>query len=702
VQNAHVARSPCMDNGPVPGTAAFLLRGGRPSNRGEGSFSMWHRGAFRPFSVWTLAVVAVSVSAAWGQARNAQPKRAVPYDVLGGPRSDQILVKVSDEAAKRLKRTRRAGTGRGSLPPQSALQANVQQTLARWNIQRFRRAYPLPFAHPEIAAKHGLDRYYVGHVPHGTDTIQMAIELQAVGGDIESASVSTIGGIAQFIPNDTEFSRQYGMHNTRQAYGPFGERGTVDADIDAPEAWALHTGRPGTVTIAIIDSGVGPHPDLDDRLLVGANINDGTKCSGGPFNGLNCFDDNDCLGFPCDFMTNTSDVVGHGTHVAGIAAAQGNNAFGVAGVSWGANVLPVRVVDEFSQGSPDEAAVGLMWAVDHGAEICNLSLRYLFPTPNEKNFFQLAVNYANDNGVLVVAAAGNESSSVTLPGNLVHVFTVAATTADDTIASFSNFGPEVDVAAPGNIIYSTIPPDEFGYINGTSMASPHVAGLAALIKSYAYYLTADEIKSLIISTVDDLGAPGWDEDFGHGRINAGAALAAVTPSIAIVSSDPPNDAIDARQPSDPIGANPAGWQSVKIQFDGDATGLTTTDFDISVDPAGAPVPGITSVSVDGSMVTVDLDSAIPVEAWTIVTHQDSNTHIRIGYLPGDVNNDRVANASDILAVIDSLNHIGDPLPIWQTDIDRSGMDTNSDILRVIDLLNGAGSYTGFLGATLPD
>ncbi|MCH8244262.1 MAG: hypothetical protein IH897_16875 [Planctomycetes bacterium] len=168
-----------------------------------------------------------------------------------------------------------------------------------------------------------------------------------------------------------------------------------------------------------------------------------------------------------------------------------------------------------------------------------------------------------------------------------------------------------------------------------------------------------------------------------------------------MAADPPDGSIDARQPSQPDGSDPKGWDSVELTFDEETAGLLASDFTISVDPPGT-APGIQMLTTNGNTVTLKLDSAIPVAAWTIITHNDSNTSVRLGYLPADVNNDRLSSSADILALIDSINGVGDPLPIWQRDINRSGVVSLSDILRVIDLLNGAGAYDPFITVSLPE
>ncbi|MFQ5413155.1 MAG: hypothetical protein ACE5E6_01725 [Phycisphaerae bacterium] len=173
------------------------------------------------------------------------------------------------------------------------------------------------------------------------------------------------------------------------------------------------------------------------------------------------------------------------------------------------------------------------------------------------------------------------------------------------------------------------------------------------------------------------------------------------PTIEIESSDPPNNAIDARQPSEPDGSNVAGWTSIDIAFTGDASGVTSGDFTVTSDPAGS-APGIADVTVSGNTATVTFDQIIPQLHWTVITFDPSGDSVRIGYLPADVGNDRVSNANDVLTVIDNLNGVIDPLAPYQADVDRSGLNNANDILRTIDLLNGAGDYMVYNGASLPD
>jgi type VII secretion-associated serine protease mycosin len=275
--------------------------------------------------------------------------------------------------------------------------------------------------------------------------------------------------------------------------------------ISTPAAWESSTGS--DMVVAVIDTGVdGSHPDLAGQLLPGLDAI--TDTTGG--------DD---------------DGNGHGTHVAGTVAAVAGNGEGVAGFAPDAKILPVKVLGANGSGYVSDTAQGIVWAADNGAHIINLSLGSSNPSKAEES----AVAYAVGRGVTVVAAAGNEreeGSPTSYPAAYDGVIAVAATDPGDDVAEYSNQGAYVDVAAPGSGIFSTYPVDlpegSSGYnaLSGTSMAAPHVAAVAALIKSVQPDLTPDDIQQVLQSSAVDLGDGGFDEDFGYGRIDAAAAVEA--------------------------------------------------------------------------------------------------------------------------------------------------------------------------------
>jgi len=284
------------------------------------------------------------------------------------------------------------------------------------------------------------------------------------------------------IPNDPGWSNQYNM-----------------VAIDAPQGWSLTTGA-SSVTIAIVDTGVDlSHPDLVNKILPGYD-----------------FVNNDVV---------AQDDNGHGTHVSAIAAAETNNGIGVAGVDWGANILPVKVLDASGNGTYANVAAGITWATDQGAQVINLSLG----GTSKSSTLEDAVNYADAHGVILVAAAGNSGGSVLYPAAYPPVMAVAATDSSNTRASFSSYGSTVDVAAPGVNIYSALVGGNYGFLSGTSMAAPHVTGLAAILLGIPGIDPA-HVRSLIESTSLDLGTPGRDVYYGYGLIQMDAAIKAALPT----------------------------------------------------------------------------------------------------------------------------------------------------------------------------
>jgi len=299
------------------------------------------------------------------------------------------------------------------------------------------------------------------------------------------------------------------------------------AKIGAPAAWEITTGSE-EVIIAVLDTGVKiDHPDLAAKTWsnpgeIPANgLDDDQNGKVDDVYGWHFYhhcSNSECL--PAE-DNDLQDDNGHGTHVAGIAAAETNNEVGIAGISWGAQLMPVKVLDEYGDGWYSDVIAGIVYATDNGADIINLSLG------GEENSeaLQDAVDYGHAEGVLLMAATGNTGKPVFYPAACDHVLGVGATDVNDVRPEFSNYGPGIDVAAPGVSIYSTWPwLDGYWHKSGTSMAAPHVAGLAALIWSARPELSNDRVAWVISETANDLGAPGWDEYYGWGRIDAHRAL----------------------------------------------------------------------------------------------------------------------------------------------------------------------------------
>lgn len=268
------------------------------------------------------------------------------------------------------------------------------------------------------------------------------------------------------------------------------------AKINAPEAWAITPGDPKTV-LAIVDTGIDyNHPDFGGRVLKGK-----------------------------DFANNDDDAMdghAHGTHCAGIAAASTGNGIGIAGLAPNVSLLPVKVLSDSGSGTTDAVCAGIVWAADQGASVISMSLG----GQGGQQAKQAAVDYARSKGAVVVVAMGNNGGNVAVyPGANKGVIAVGATTAEDARASFSNFGDWITIGAPGHKILSTVPNNGYQAFSGTSMATPYVAGLAALIRSQDPSLDAEAVRERIQKGAVDLGKAGFDPEFGHGRINAAASLA---------------------------------------------------------------------------------------------------------------------------------------------------------------------------------
>ena len=214
-------------------------------------------------------------------------------------------------------------------------------------------------------------------------------------------------------------------------------------------------------------------------------------------------------------------VIGHGTLVAGVAAATTNNGIGIAGAAWNASVLPVKVLDSRGFGTDSQVAAGIVWAADHGADVINLSLG----GPTSGQVLCDAVAYAQSQDVLVVASAGNGSNGrLNYPAACPNVVAVSATDANGDFASFSSYGPDVGLAAPGISVTSTRNDNHYGTESGTSLAAPMVSGVASLVIAQHPEWSAAQVAQRLEETAQDRGPRGVDVYYGHGLLDAYAAL----------------------------------------------------------------------------------------------------------------------------------------------------------------------------------
>ena len=268
--------------------------------------------------------------------------------------------------------------------------------------------------------------------------------------------------------------------------------------IGAPSVWKITRGA--GVTVAVIDSGSGPHPDLDANLDAGRTM----------------------FGFIDSVGVVDIDNAGHGSHVAGIIAAVADNAIGGSGVAPQSRILPIRVLDAHGSGDSKDVSKAVRFAVDSGAKVINLSLG----GSTESTSLTAAIQYAVDRNVLVVAAAGNGAADSTpkWPGASDLVIAVTAVDRNNSVTSFDQRGDYIDLAAPGASILSTASND-YKIQSGTSMAAAFVTGAAALLFAAQPSITAAQVRDVLQRTATDIGAAGRDTTFGYGLINLVAAFA---------------------------------------------------------------------------------------------------------------------------------------------------------------------------------
>ena len=268
--------------------------------------------------------------------------------------------------------------------------------------------------------------------------------------------------------------------------------------IGAPSVWTISRGV--GVTVAVIDSGSGPHPDLDANLDAGRTM----------------------FGFIDSAGEIDVDVAGHGSHVAGIIAAVADNAIGGSGVAPQSRILPIRVLDSLGSGDSKDVSKAVRFAVDSGVRVINLSLG----GSTESTSLTAAIQYAVDRNVLVVAAAGNGAADSTPKWPGASDLTIAVTAVDryNSVTSFDQRGDYIDIAAPGSSILSTASND-YKIQSGTSMAAAFVSGAAALLFAAQPSITAAQVRDVLQRTATDIGAPGRDTTFGHGLVNLVAAFA---------------------------------------------------------------------------------------------------------------------------------------------------------------------------------
>jgi len=351
------------------------------------------------------------------------------------------------------------------------------------------------------------------HTPYYVAATRKDCDIEALCRELKkdpvvlNASPNYYAVISATTPDDQYFPRQYSLRNTGQVYDLARDlSGASGSDIKAVGGWDWTTGSE-SITIAIVDSGIcEDHEDLRGKVVPGYNF--------------------------VEDSYNTDDDNGHGTFVASLAAANTNNGTGIAGVCWQALLMPVKSMRSDGGGTYLAIAAGIRYAAAQGAQVINLSVG----GSNPSFILEEACQDAYNQGAVIVCCSGNSNAPVLYPAAYDdYCLAVAATNANDVRAPYSNYGPQVDVAAPGtDVLGANYDPwlptiyNAYTYGWGTSFATPHVSGAAALLLSYKPFLTNAQVMDLIRFTADDVNAaeyPGVDEYLGYGRINLERMLA---------------------------------------------------------------------------------------------------------------------------------------------------------------------------------
>jgi len=482
---------------------------------------------------------------------------------------------------------------------------------------------------------------YVINTPHGQGAAKVTAYRQH-----KEVNYVELDAVAQAVdnPNDPYFGNQWNM-----------------AKVHAPEAWDVTKGS-SDVRIAILDTGIDlDHPDLASKIVSSINFTDSAT---------------------------TDDIYGHGTHVAGIAAAVSNNALGVAGLGRDCSIMNVKVLGNSGFGYFSWVAQGVTWAADNGANVINLSLGSSTPS----SVLESAIDYAWSKGVVVVAAAGNNSSSSPLyPAYYANCIAVASTNSDDTLSSFSNYGNWVDVAAPGASIYSCTFDGLYGYKSGTSMASPHVAGLSGLVFTVTTDLngdgrTNDEVRGRIESNCDNIG-----DKVAYGRINALKAVLGVNePDPSPTPTPAPAAAIDIEKYVSVDGG--MIWADADAAPGPTATFPGTVQYKIMVTNTGnAPLTGV--AITDSDFTFTGVVNALAVGG------SDTSDILSIASVVGQHENSAAVEAYDNATKVtdsDMAHYYVDPAlapkPMWVDQVNFS--QTGRGLRLNINVVDGIGPVSG--------
>ena len=486
---------------------------------------------------------------------------------------------------------------------------------------------------------------------HGAKTISKITALNIHIVELpENANEKAIAALIAHNPK-FEFAEVDGMvQPNASANDPYYGSAWHLQKIQAPLAWDVSLGD--GVVIGILDSGVdGTHPDLVGKMVPGYNF----------------YDNN----------TDTTDVHGHGTACAGAAAASSNNGIGVTGVSWNSKIMPLRISDTAGVGYWSMMASGITWAADHGARVVSLS----YASMQTSSAVASAAAYMQNKGGCTVIAMSNTGALESTPNNQTEIFVTATSDSNDTFASWSTFGPSADISAPGYGIWTTQRGGTYGSWWGTSFSTPIVAGVVALMMSANPNLPGQQIQSLLYQNADDLGALGWDQYYGHGRVNA---VRAVTAAKNAVVQDLINPTVSFSSPT--AGAKVSGNVNVNVNAS-DNVGVTK----VYVYAAGNLVANLTTAPYTYSLNTLNYaDGNLSLMA---------NAYDAAGNIGSTTINVTVANTVDITAPVVNIVSPADGVKVSSssTTITANATD-NIGITSMTIIIDGSVKATSTTGS----